>query len=75
MMSSLIPLLESWPLGSWAFCKLRTDLHTAKSESETLQLGGVNLDAHRRRTAALHAHLPDALNLRELLLEMVEARS
>ncbi len=44
-------------------------LHAAESEPKTLQLGGVDLDAHRRRTAALHAHLPDALNLRELLLE------
>ena len=44
-------------------------LHAAEREAKALQLGGIDLDAHRRRGAALDAHLPDALNLRKLLLQ------
>ena len=44
-------------------------LHAAKREAKALQLGGIDLDAHRRRGAAADAHLSDALNLRELLLQ------
>ena len=44
-------------------------LHAAEREAEAFELGGIDFNTHRRRAAALHTHLPHALNLRELLLQ------
>ena len=57
-----------------AFCQIRIlaaqhRRDIVQSQSVAVQLRGIQFHAHRRQRTSAHAHLPDALYLRQLLLD------
>ena len=69
MMSSLTWPSLICPRGSCEFCRLENRLHSPERHPEAFQLPRVNFNAHRGRGASADKHLPNALNLRQLLLQ------